>query len=87
MKTLITMEVERKEVLEELIPVLNRLKVPYTASPKFESDFEEVTALDYETFMHELNALGGKKGVKSSFGDAAEYQREVRKDRKMPFRD
>ena len=87
MKTLITMEVEREEVLEELIPVLNRLKVSYSASPKFESDFEEATALDYETFMNELNALGGEKGVKSSFGDAAEYQREVRNDRKMPFRD
>jgi hypothetical protein len=87
MKTLITMEVEREEVLKELIPLLNRLKVPYSASQKVDSDFEEATALDYETFMNELNALGGKKGVKSSFGDAAEYQIEVRKDRIMPFRD
>jgi len=29
-----------------------------------------------------------QKGVSfSSFGDASEYQREIRKDRKLPFRD
>ena len=65
--------------------MLNRLKISYHVGSNYEPS--SVKAEDYEKFMIELNALGGKKGVKSSFGDAAEYQREVRKDRKMPFRD
>ncbi len=87
MKTLITVEVERAEDLAVIIPVLNKLKVAYSSRLTSESDYEEVTAFEYDTFMEQLNALGGKEGTVSSFGDAAEYQKEIRKDRKMPFRD
>ena len=86
MKTLITVEVERKEDLAELMPLVAKLKVPYSTKYSTGSEFKEASALDYNEIKKKLNTLASKDNV-SSFGDAAAYQIEVRKDRKMPFRD
>jgi hypothetical protein len=82
MKTLLTVEVERKE---DLMPLVTRLKVPYSTKYSTGSEFKEASALDYNETKKKLNALASKDNV-SSFGDAAAYQRAIRKDSKMPFR-
>ena len=81
----LTVNIENDEDLALFKLLLDRLKISYHHGSHYEP--ATVKAKDYEKFTIELNALAGKKGEVSSFGDAAEYQREVRKDRKMPFRD
>lgn len=86
MKTLIIMEVERKEDLEEIMPLVAKLKVPISTKYSSGSEYKEASAVNYNETKKLLNSLASK-GNESSFGDAAAYQRKVRKDRKMPFRD
>ncbi len=86
MKTLITMEVERKEDLEEIMPFVSKLKVPFSTKYNSGSEYKKASAVDYNETKKLLNSLASRVN-ESSFGDAAAYQRSVRKDRKMPFRD
>ncbi|MFP5039626.1 hypothetical protein [Parasediminibacterium sp. JCM 36343] len=85
--TTLIVDIENKEDLDVLIPLMNERKIHWRSSKiRTGTSYTPPSALDYDKFMQELNALGGKDNC-SSFGDAAEYQREVRKDRKLPFRD
>ena len=86
MKTL-TVNIENDEDLDVLIPLLKRLNMPFHTDSSIKTPYLKASATNHHEFMRELNSLAGKKGQSFSFGDAVEYQNEVRRDRKMPFRD
>jgi len=75
----ITLEINNAEIENLICQLANKLNIKYTK--------KEVLKENDTTLLDKMNELAGKIDEESSFGDASEYQREVRKDRKLPYRD
>ncbi len=74
--TELVLKIEDQNDLHLLLNLVKRLGI----------SVQQKTITTEKTELEKLQAII-KKGVPhSSFGDAAEYQREVRQDRKLPYR-
>ncbi len=87
--TTLIVDIEKKEDLDILIPLMDRLNISWHSND-INTDivltkYTAATPTDYDAFMQRLNRLSAN-GDASSFGDASEYQREARKDRNLDFR-
>ena len=74
--TQLTLKIKNKKDLEILIPLLERLNIEYVSARK-----EKASAGQLAKYQ-KIIAAGGDA---SYFGDAAEWQREQRKERDLPF--
>ncbi len=63
-------------------PLLNRLKIAYATKEGQKKQLVESNT----SFLKELNQLAEKITI-SSFGDPVEWQKEVRQDRQLAFRE
>lgn len=75
--TQLTLNIKSEKDLEVLIPLLERLKIEYLPVRK-----KKMSAAQLAKYQ-KIIAAGGDA---SYFGDAAEWQREQRKERDLPFR-
>lgn len=75
--TQITLKIKHEKDLAVLIPLLERLKIEY--APVRKKKLSAARLAKYQKII----AAGGDA---SYFGDAAEWQREQRKERNLPFR-
>ncbi len=77
----VTLHIKQEADLEILLPLLDRLGITVQENNLFSK--KKLSEEEYQKVLQTI-----QKGVEvSSFGDALEYQKEVRKDRKLPFRD
>ncbi len=74
--TELVLKIENNKDLQLLLKLVKRLGISVQQK-------KIITEQDQK----QLKAIIEKGVVNSSFGDAATYQRAIRKDRKLPFRD
>lgn len=75
--TQLTLNIKHEKDLEVIIPLLERLKIEYLPARK-----KKMSAAQLAKYQ-KIIAAGGDA---SYFGDAAEWQREQRKERDLSFR-
>ena len=75
--TQLILDVKDSNDLQLLLNLVKRLGI----------SVKQKTIATEKTELEKLQAIIDKGVPHSSFGDAAEYQREIRKDRKLPYRD
>lgn len=76
--TKLMLEISSRRDLDVLLPLLQRLRIPYTEITAAKAREEEIA---------EAIAIIRQGCDMSNFGDALEYQIEQRKERILPFRD
>ncbi len=74
--TQLTLTIKNEKDLALLLPLLERLRIEYSTVPK-----KHLSAGQLAKYRKIIMAGGDA----SYFGDAAEWQREQRKDRDLPF--
>ena len=78
----VVLHLNNESELAALEPLFQHMNLKYEKKAKF----KVLTEADQVALLARLNYWSSQiKG--SSFGDAVEYQKEVRKDRPLPFRD
>jgi len=75
--TELVLEIQRESDLEELLPILNRLKIKYVSRKKK----RKPSSKEVEEAIRVIRA-----GADFSYlGDPVEWQREQRRERELPF--
>lgn len=74
--TELVLKIENQNDLNLLLNLVKRLGI----------SVQQKTIVTEKTEIKQLQAIIQKGVTHSSFGDAANYQREIRQERKLPFR-
>ena len=75
--TELVLEIQRESDLEELLPILNRLKIKYVSRKKK----RKPSSKEVEEAIRVIRAGADF----SNLGDPVEWQREQRRERELPF--
>ena len=76
--TQLMLEIRNQSDLEALLPLLRRLRIKFSKLETRDKQADDIA---------EAIQIVQKGCDMGNFGDALEYQREIRKERSMPFRD